>query len=572
AAFLALPPSLWPATPGSAATANETRRIAWAYYVPYAPNSLASLRRHAAQIDVLSAHWYGIDRNGTLCSCREAADKNQAQVIQIARANGVKIVPMVLNFDQGAEFSMVLNDPEMKAKAIGSLLAELDKQGWDGIQIDFEGLEFSDRGAMTAFMAEIAPLVRGRGKIISQALAAKTFDRPAGWAAGFDYAALAPYADYFTIMTYAYGEETPRSTQPFNWVDASISFAASQIPPEKLLMGVGWYGHAWNHTTKAIGSITWAQAQEHRRAGGATPQWDPIQRAWSFSYSLEGSDYTVWFEDRRSQDERLALMGRYGLGGAAFWRLGQEDPESWDSFAGMFSKPGTVQAPPPPYGALWGDHQIIARLPAWGLNPSSVTVTNTSDRTWTATGGIAFKLGYFWQNAAGDARVEGPGMEVLSSLPRDVPPGATVLVPFQIQAPPTPGAYLLRLDMVQDDGAWFSRRAKDTARVMKVAVTVTPAATAAPGQLAPLDSAALERFDTELRWQTPPGATQVQIQVTPADRDGPAINLIRTATDRFVLPRPVLGSGNYTLLPGMTYIWRVRTTGFGGQAEETHPG
>jgi len=64
-----------------------------------------------------------------------------------------------------------------------------------------------------------------------------------------------------------------------------------------------------------------------------------------------------------------------------------------------------------------------------------------------------------------------------------------------------------------------------------------------------------------LRWTNPAGATQYQVQVIPFRDDGPGINLIRNAdTSSYQVDAPVFGTGNYVMLPGMTYTWRVRTT------------
>ncbi|MCX6022975.1 MAG: hypothetical protein NTZ05_14845 [Chloroflexi bacterium] len=60
-----------------------------------------------------------------------------------------------------------------------------------------------------------------------------------------------------------------------------------------------------------------------------------------------------------------------------------------------------------------------------------------------------------------------------------------------------------------------------------------------------------------LGWDLPAGAEQVQVQVTPFNGDGPAVNLIRNADERLTLPAP---PAEYVLLPGMTYTWRVRVT------------
>ena len=76
----------------------------------------------------------------------------------------------------------------------------------------------------------------------------------------------------------------------------------------------------------------------------------------------------------------------------------------------------------------------------------------------------------------------------------------------------------------------------------------------------PAPGTALTGLGANLNWKNPPGTTQFQIQVIPANNDGPGINIIRNADIRFVVEPPVIGKGPYVMLPGMSYTWRVRTS------------
>lgn len=104
----------------------------------------------------------------------------------------------------------------------------------------------------------------------------------------------------------------------------------------------------------------------------------------------------------------------------------------------------------------------------------------------------------------------------------------------------------------------------------------TPTATAAATTLTPIlgspaNDAALTSLGTALTWTLPAGTTQYQLQVVPANGDGPAINLIRNAETSFTIPTPQLGRGDYIMLPGMTYTWRVRATSKASFAPENDP-
>jgi subtilisin family serine protease len=81
-----------------------------------------------------------------------------------------------------------------------------------------------------------------------------------------------------------------------------------------------------------------------------------------------------------------------------------------------------------------------------------------------------------------------------------------------------------------------------------------------PQPVAPPPGTLLSDLGTTVHWNLAVGTTQYQIQVIPANNDGPAINLIRDVDRSYVVVPPVFGTGPYVMLPGMTYTWRIRTT------------
>lgn len=92
-------------------------------------------------------------------------------------------------------------------------------------------------------------------------------------------------------------------------------------------------------------------------------------------------------------------------------------------------------------------------------------------------------------------------------------------------------------------------------------VLARPAAatiTEAPQLVAPLNGDILSSFASTLQWSNPSGTTQYHLQVTPANGDGPGIDLIiGSAGTSFAVPPPPVW---YGLLPDMGYQWRVRAS------------
>ncbi|MCX6020457.1 MAG: CSLREA domain-containing protein [Chloroflexi bacterium] len=99
----------------------------------------------------------------------------------------------------------------------------------------------------------------------------------------------------------------------------------------------------------------------------------------------------------------------------------------------------------------------------------------------------------------------------------------------------------------------------------------------APDLTGPAEGALVAGLDPVLTWNVPAGTRQHQVQAAPVNNDGPGVNLIigqadLVAAGRFAVQPPKLGEGNYVLLPGMTYSWRVRTTSLGTPMSEADAG
>lgn len=59
----------------------------------------------------------------------------------------------------------------------------------------------------------------------------------------------------------------------------------------------------------------------------------------------------------------------------------------------------------------------------------------------------------------------------------------------------------------------------------------------------------------------PRGATQMRLEVIPANNDGPGVQLLLSPTSEYTIPEPEMGKGPYVLLPDMTYTWRLCASG-----------
>lgn len=117
---------------------------------------------------------------------------------------------------------------------------------------------------------------------------------------------------------------------------------------------------------------------------------------------------------------------------------------------------------PSPLSTLRAGEQITVPL----------QLTNTGQRTWNAIGPNPVFVFYHWYSPDGQVILIAEGLRTV--LPRDVAPNETVSLNASLLAPPEPGEYVLRWDLVREELFWFSSQ-QPTAPAVRVQVEPNPA-------------------------------------------------------------------------------------------------
>ena len=121
---------------------------------------------------------------------------------------------------------------------------------------------------------------------------------------------------------------------PLPNVRAVVEYALTEIPAEKIWLGIPNYGYDWplpviEGETRAT-SISNQYAVALAGRYGAEIQYDETAQSPWFRYRDEnGREHEVWFEDARSIAAKLGLIREYGLRGAGYWNLMRPFPQNW---------------------------------------------------------------------------------------------------------------------------------------------------------------------------------------------------------------------------------------------------
>jgi hypothetical protein len=195
---------------------------------------------------------------------------------------------------------------------------------YDGLHIDFELVPQRDGGVFLSFLEELR--VRLGHKPLTVALPAR-LRKIAGDV--YDYERIKPLVDRIIIMAYDehWSTSKPGPIASMAWCKRVATYALDVIGPEKLVMGIPFYGRSW-------GSVNLNRAYFHsgieriRREQGS-PEVQRENGIPMFDYEVPVS-VKVYYEDVYSLSARMDMYRSMGVTRVGFWRLGQETPAVWD--------------------------------------------------------------------------------------------------------------------------------------------------------------------------------------------------------------------------------------------------
>ncbi|WP_324823090.1 glycosyl hydrolase family 18 protein [Sinanaerobacter sp. ZZT-01] len=315
---------------------QDTRREIIVNGYVYPSVNLDLLREISPDLTAINLFSYGITENGDLLPL------NDGEVVRVLKENNVAPVMVLTSLTDEGTFrtdilELILDNESLQNKLIDQILQELRAKGLYGVDFDFEYVEAPYKDKYAAFIAKTRERLNQEGYQVSAAVAPKVFaDQKGLLYEGHDYAAIGRAANLVLAMTYEWGYTygPPMAVAPLNKVREVLDYAVTEIPPEKLLMGIPNYGYDWTlpfvQGESKARILSNVDAQELARQQGAQIQFDPVAQAPYFTYTDEqGRPHEVWFEDARSIQAKLNLVDEYGLAGVAYWNLVWPFPENW---------------------------------------------------------------------------------------------------------------------------------------------------------------------------------------------------------------------------------------------------
>ena len=306
--------------------------LVWDYYSEYAkaPDRTGETMDG---VNVVSPSFFSLER-GSNGEIYDNAKDDGAEYIEWARNNNYQVWAMFSNNSLKDTTSQILNDYEKREAMIENLMDLVEEYNLDGVNVDFENMNESDKDVYSRFLIELAPRLKKIGKTLSVDVTAP--DGSETWSLCFDRNTIANVADYIVFMAYdQYGTSSNKAgtTAGYNWVEANIKKFLGQedVDPEKIILGIPLYMRLWEEEEDGTAK---PEVVNMRDMFDVLPEnqvatWDEELKQYYVEYEEDGKKYKMWVENEKSVGEKINLANQYNLAGIAFW---EKDRETNDEF------------------------------------------------------------------------------------------------------------------------------------------------------------------------------------------------------------------------------------------------
>jgi len=290
-------------------------------------------------------------------------------VTQVQKQNGQ--IELVLKQFNSNDIAAFVKNEKAHLKFFESLDSIILAYPISGINIDIEysgETSQSLRDSFVTFMRKLDWYLDTKYKDIKISVdvyASAASNEQSFW----DIKAIGQYVDYVIVMAYDFHQRSSEQAGPVaplfsennQWnkdINQHLKIFLDQIPREKILLGIPFYGYSWRtdssqpkaNTYENTGfTVSYKKAKELLSlANGKTSS----ESAWTgathikksfdenalspyITYEQDGEFYTLYYEDPKSIAYKLEYARQLNLAGIAIWALGYEDNdrELWQAIA-----------------------------------------------------------------------------------------------------------------------------------------------------------------------------------------------------------------------------------------------
>ncbi len=371
-----------------------------------------------------------------------------------------RVLPTLRNWtDDGVVRSDLVDNmlvvPEGREEHVQAIVDLVVGEMFAGIDLDYRGINPDLRAEFTDFVEKLADALHANGKRLTLHVEAPVQIAEDRWETGaYDWMALGRSVDAFKFPAL----QDPAAYAPGGAMQALLSWAVGEVERYKLQpvftarsvenAGGVLLERTYRDALAELSKLALAEGKDPLTYGDQVTvnletvgvELDETTGRYWFSYIDEpsGQERIVWLEDASSLSRKLALLGRYNIGGAAVCALWDDgnDPRMWDVVREyQASAQGAVSLVNSDFSVVWTVEDT-----AGGLYDEETTGLDQRQYTWVAPNKAGkYEIGASivangGQTVAGSMRVA-----VLIEEPTPTPTATPTPTPVPTETPtPTP--------------------------------------------------------------------------------------------------------------------------------------
>ena len=308
-------------------------------YFPSYQTALTPAQVRADRFTHVIYSFLKVNEQGTLDAASWAAAPALAQSVH---AKNAKLLLALSGGSNGREFAAMVRDPQKNAKFLESTIEVMTTCDADGLVLDWEQPEASDKALTTALVANLHQRMKAANPA---AILVLVVNHSAWNSQGYDGPNLVDNVDYLHVMAYDFhgpwnhaGHHTslfetkadPEDGAAYTYPKALAYWHETQgFPLNKILFGIAGYGRGFRAPdwgAKVTGEAQYPEISYRDLSAlvghGWTRHWDADAHApWLLS---DDKSERISYDDLQSVADKARWMKSTGMPGFFIWEMSQE--------------------------------------------------------------------------------------------------------------------------------------------------------------------------------------------------------------------------------------------------------
>lgn len=213
---------------------------------------------------------------------------------------------------------------DIREPLLGAIAAAA--HGFDGVVCDLEYIPARDKDNFLSFLKDLKERLGRRMLTVCVPARTKTLKNDV-----FPYEEISKIADRVFVMAYDehWSTSSPGPVASYAWCEKIASYAVSEVPKSKLVMGIPFYARAWvNKTKNPVGAWRYSKFMKHLAENGIKEIERTEDGDGHVKYSVT-VDVDAYFDDAYSLYKKCMMYAAKDISAMGVWCIGQDDAEFW---------------------------------------------------------------------------------------------------------------------------------------------------------------------------------------------------------------------------------------------------